>query len=87
VEEQKLEALRKHFKRFDVDSSGFIDAAELSVVLRNLGFNPSDDRVAEILNAYDTDQNGNLSFGEFVEVLHTHKDLLRVCEPGSVLSC
>jgi EF-hand domain pair len=49
--------------------SGYIDSAELAAVLRGMGFNPTDKRISEILDAYDTDGNGNLSFGEFVEVL------------------
>jgi Ca2+-binding EF-hand superfamily protein len=48
--------------------SGYIDSGELTAVLRGMGFNPTEKRISEILDAYDSDGNGNLSFGEFVEV-------------------
>lgn len=64
----KLRALKNHFQEFDSDHSGFVDSAELASLLRALGFNPSDVRITDIIQEYDTDNNGNLSFGEFVEV-------------------
>jgi Ca2+-binding EF-hand superfamily protein len=66
--EAKLQALQAQFDQFDVDRSGFIDSTELTDLLRALGFNPPRHRVEDIINDYDTDNNGNLSFGEFVEV-------------------
>lgn len=79
VDDSQLEGLRAHFTQFDVDNSGYIDSHELTGVLRSMGFNPTDKRVAEVLSAYDTDRNGNLSFGEFVEVLsHSYPCILTV---------
>lgn len=69
VDDSQLEGLRTHFSQFDVDNSGYIDSDELTAVLRSMGFNPTEKRISEVLSAYDTDRNGNLSFGEFVEVL------------------
>lgn len=69
VDQSKLEALHKRFRAFDSDSSSFIDSTELTPLLQSLGFNPTEERVREILSAFDTDDTGTLTFGEFVEVL------------------
>lgn len=68
MSDAKLAALQSRFDQFDVDHSGFIDSTELTDLLRALGFNPPQHRVECIIDEYDTDHNGNLSFGEFVEV-------------------
>lgn len=68
MSDSKLAALQRKFDQFDIDRSGFIDSTELTDLLRALGFNPPQHRVQCIIEAYDTDHNGNLSFGEFVEV-------------------
>jgi Ca2+-binding EF-hand superfamily protein len=75
VSDAKLRALQQCFDQFDTDRSGFIDSTELVDLLRALGFNPPKHRVEDIIEDYDTDKNGNLSFGEFVEVwmLYCHE--------------
>jgi calcium-dependent protein kinase len=56
------DALRKVFDYFDADGSGFIDRAELSVMLRKLGFGWQG---SGIFKAADTDGDGKVSFAEF----------------------
>jgi Ca2+-binding EF-hand superfamily protein len=68
VSDTKLAALQSKFNQFDLDHSGFIDSTELTDLLRALGFNPPKHRIECIIEDYDTDHNGNLSFGEFIEV-------------------
>ena len=68
VDHNKLEALHKRFQAFDSDSSSFIDSTELTPLLQSLGFNPTQERVQDILSAFDTDRTGTLTFGEFIEV-------------------
>ena len=53
------------FKRFDVDVSGTIDAAELRTALRALDISANDSQTVEVLRRYDAKGSGSLSMDEF----------------------
>ena len=61
-------ALRKIFELFDTDSSGYIDMAELSVMLQKLGLGKgleTKDALDRVFAAADVDGNGRVDFLEF----------------------
>ena len=62
----KVLAYRIAFDKFDGDGSGSIDATELAGCLKHLGLDVSGgDTVARLMEKYDRDHNGLLSFDEF----------------------
>ena len=50
--------LRKHFKAFDADDSGSINAAEIRMVLKTLGESPTPDQLRAYIEEADTDKSG-----------------------------
>ncbi|CAE7217206.1 unnamed protein product [Symbiodinium pilosum] len=56
---------RKHFKRFDQDGSGNINAIELRDVLQALGYRPMRQVIGEVLEEVDFEHDAELDFEEF----------------------
>lgn len=48
---------------------GYITVTELYEVLNQLNQNISEQRIADVLNEIDTDQDGKISYEEFVRML------------------
>merc|ERR1712022_65549 len=67
-EEQKQE-IREAFDLFDTDGSGNIDAKELKVAMRALGFEPKKDEVKKMVNDLDRDGDGTVDFQEFLQMM------------------
>ncbi|GAX73998.1 hypothetical protein CEUSTIGMA_g1448.t1 [Chlamydomonas eustigma] len=63
------EQIRDAFKVFDRDGNGSISATELKHVMCNLGAKLSEDEVMEMIQEADVDGDGQLSFGEFVDMM------------------
>ena len=68
TEEQKLE-LQESFNMFDTDGSGKIQANELRVALRALGFEPSKDELRRMITDVDKKGNGYLDFPQYMEAI------------------
>lgn len=68
TEEQKLE-LQEAFNMFDTDGSGKIQANELRVALRALGFEPSKDELRRMITDVDKKGDGLLDFPQFMEAI------------------
>lgn len=47
--EEEIEDYREAFKNFDKDDSGSIDEGELGVVMRSLGFSPTNQQLKEMM--------------------------------------
>ena len=58
TEEQKQE-IREAFDLFDSESSGAIDAKELKVAMRALGFEPKKEEIRKILS--EVDKSGDMT--------------------------
>lgn len=68
---QEVDQLRKIFVRYDADASGSIDLAELSTLLHEVNLHPTDGEVQMILGDMKLDENGELNFGEFLQVMRS----------------
>ena len=68
TEEQKLE-LQEAFNMFDTDGSGKIQANELRVALRALGFEPTKDELRRMITDVDKKGDGLLDFPQFLEAI------------------
>ena len=68
TEEQRQE-IKEAFDLFDTDSTGVIDAKELKVAMRALGFEPKKDDIRRILQEVDNKGEGVIRFEEFMEIM------------------
>ena len=60
------EQIKEAFNLFDADGSGTIDAGEMGLVLKGLGFTDCSERdIKEMVKAIDTDGSGLVEYGEF----------------------
>jgi len=88
TEEQKQE-IREAFDLFDTDGSGTIDAKELKVAMRALGFEPKKEEIKKMIQDIDKDGSGTIDFNEFLEMMtakmvrpHPLSDGLFRCNAG-----
>jgi len=68
TEEQRQE-IREAFDLFDTDGSGTIDAKELKVAMRALGFEPKKEEIKKMISDIDKDGSGTIDFNEFLEMM------------------
>lgn len=68
TEEQKQE-IKEAFDLFDTDGSGNIDAKELKVAMRALGFEPKREEIKKLIQEIDKDGSGVIDFPEFLEMM------------------
>ena len=61
--------LRAIFDKIDLDRGGTIDRTELRAALSRAGKSLSDEQIEVMMKTADTDQNGEVSFEEFADVL------------------
>merc|ERR1719378_542806 len=57
------------FEAFDLDHNNFVGAAEIRHVLINIGEQPTDEEVDEMIRMVDKDGDGQVSFDEFYEMV------------------
>ena len=70
TEDQKQE-IREAFDLFDTDASGTIDAKELKVAMRALGFEPGKEEIRKLISQIDRDGSGTVNFPEFLTMMTT----------------
>jgi len=68
TEEQKQE-IKEAFDLFDTDGSGTIDAKELKVAMRALGFEPRKEEIKKMIADVDRDGSGTIDFNEFLQMM------------------
>mmetsp|Transcript_95467 Transcript_95467/g.269808 ORF Transcript_95467/g.269808 Transcript_95467/m.269808 type:complete len:161 (+) Transcript_95467:61-543(+) len=68
--QQKTE-IKAAFDLFDTDGSGDIDARELHVAMRTLGFEASKDEIEKMIAEVDDDGSGEIEFEEFLTMMTT----------------
>ena len=65
----QLGRFREVFEIFDADKSGAICIKELGVVMRALGQEADDEELEDIMKEFDENNDGVISFNEFVEIM------------------
>jgi len=78
TEEQRQE-IREAFDLFDTDGSGTIDAKELKVAMRALGFEPKKEEIKKMIQDIDKDGSGTIDFNEFLEMMTAKMVRLSLC--------
>ncbi|KAI4299321.1 hypothetical protein L6164_032790 [Bauhinia variegata] len=69
--QQKLQEIKEAFELFDLDNSGTIDAKELNVAMRALGFEMTEEQIDQMIAEVDKDGSGGIEFNEFVHMMTT----------------
>jgi len=68
TEEQRQE-IKEAFDLFDSEGNGVIDAKELKVAMRALGFEPKREEVVRILQQLDRTGENVIKYEEFLDVM------------------
>eukprot|EP01005_Ploeotia_sp_CARIB1_P001551 NODE_471_length_813_cov_459.912536_g462_i0.p1 GENE.NODE_471_length_813_cov_459.912536_g462_i0~~NODE_471_length_813_cov_459.912536_g462_i0.p1 ORF type:complete len:175 (-),score=24.42 NODE_471_length_813_cov_459.912536_g462_i0:217-741(-) len=68
TEEQRQE-IREAFELFDTDKNGQIDAHEMKVAMRALGFDVRKDEVLHLMGEVDRDGTGLIQLQDFTEIM------------------
>ncbi|XP_073117484.1 probable calcium-binding protein CML13 [Elaeis guineensis] len=66
---RKRQEIKEAFELFDTDRSGTIDAKELTVAMRALGFEMTEKQVNQMIVDVDKDGSGAIEFDEFVSMM------------------
>lgn len=66
--EQK-EELKEAFDLFDTEGSGKIDARELKVVMKALGFDPTREEIRSIIQDVDQDGTGLIEYQDYLDIM------------------
>ncbi len=69
LSEMKIAEFKAAFELFDKDRDGKITTKELGTVMRNLGQNPSEAELGEMIDEVDLDKNGTIDFKEFLGLM------------------
>ena len=69
LSEERITEFKAAFELFDRDRDGAINNNELGTVMRNLGQNPSEEELREMIKEIDLDGNGVIDFNEFLYLM------------------
>ncbi|EAX91537.1 EF hand family protein [Trichomonas vaginalis G3] len=71
TERDHIEEIQMAFQMLDIDKKGKITFSDLKKVAKELGENITDQELHEMINEADTDNDGEISFEEFVALIKT----------------
>eukprot|EP00965_Chrysotila_dentata_P203803 6181951-Pleurochrysis_carterae.AAC.3 len=63
--------LRKAFELFDEDATGRISLRNMRHIARELGENLTDEEMQAMIDEFDVDQDGEISFDEFASIMRS----------------
>merc|ERR1712022_80963 len=64
--QQQVTEIKEAFDLFDTDGSGAIDAKELKVAMRALGFEPKKEEIRKMIGDLDKNNDGTVDFEELM---------------------
>ncbi|KAJ2722010.1 Calcium-binding component of the spindle pole body (SPB) half-bridge [Coemansia sp. Benny D115] len=64
-----VEEYKKAFKLFDESNTGFINAANLRRIARELGENISEEEIRAMIDEFDMDNDGAINEDEFIKIM------------------
>lgn len=67
--DEQVQEFRDAFNEIDTDGGGSLSADELGLLLRNLGQEPTETELYNIIYEADTDGNGEIDFDEFLGMM------------------
>jgi len=71
---EEEEEYKEAFKMFDLDGSGTIELTELKQVMLQLGQNPSDDDLMDMIRIVDVNGDNEIDFDEFLVMMTMRAD-------------
>merc|ERR1712232_1086958 len=69
LSEEMFKSVRVAFDAIDTGKEGYIKASEFKTALEALGLKMSDEEVAAVFQAFDTNNNNQLEFKEYVDLI------------------
>eukprot|EP00658_Telonema_sp_P-2_P023134 TRINITY_DN19263_c0_g1_i3.p1 TRINITY_DN19263_c0_g1~~TRINITY_DN19263_c0_g1_i3.p1 ORF type:complete len:158 (-),score=60.63 TRINITY_DN19263_c0_g1_i3:146-619(-) len=69
INEQQKKELWESFNLLDPEGTGKVAAADIRVVLRALGYDPSKEDVERLVARFDNSKTGALDFSEYMDLL------------------
>lgn len=69
ITEEQRQEIKEAFDLFDSESTGVIDAKELKVAMRALGFEPKKDEIRKILADIDKNGEGVIHYDGFLDIM------------------
>ncbi|TRY80615.1 hypothetical protein TCAL_13249 [Tigriopus californicus] len=67
--ESQIGQYRQAFKMFDKNHDERISSQELGMVMRELGFDPTEDELKDMIGNADADGSGSIEFPEFLNLM------------------
>lgn len=67
--EEQLDELKEAFAIYDITKDGTITTRELGTVLRQLGHNPTEAELIEMIKDVDKNNSGSIQFNEFAALM------------------
>ena len=69
ISDDMINEFKEVFNIFDKDKDGYITAKELGDLIRNLGQNPTEAEIQNMINEVDINNNGAIDFKEFLDIM------------------
>ena len=66
---EEILAYKEAFAYFDQDGNGSITVEELGEVLNQMGQNPTEQELKDMISEVDADRNGTIEFSEFIDMM------------------
>lgn len=69
-----VQYLQETWKKLNIGQSGFLNVEELALVCEHIGMDMTEEVISQLFEKLDCDQDGQISFDEFLQGLFQHGD-------------